>query len=379
MDTLHVVDFVAAAALGYAVAAVDGGESYWHRRASGEDRMAMLLGEFLPLLHDRFGLVPRAIMGWSMGGYGALLAAEQRPAQFRSVAVSSAAIWPTSAQQHAAVPDAFDGPADFAHNDVFAGSPRLAHTAVSISCGTADPFLANDRAFAARLHPRPAGEFVAGCHDEDFWRRMLPGPAPAGVTWGVPGTCRPPRPGSGPRPKGPFRYRPCVILPKVRDPRVITIRRGGTLTDADHRLLALWAAVCAEHVLPVFEAAQPSDRRPSEAIEHIRAWTRGETRMSDSRSAAGRAMAAARPLRGAARHAAYAAGQAAVVAHVAAHELGAAAYAIKAARAAAPGREEEAGRLECRWQRDQLPDAIRDLVLDDQRLRNAICWSVFDC
>jgi hypothetical protein len=68
------------------------------------------------------------------------------------------------------------------------------------------------------------------------------------------------------------------------------------------------------------------------------------------------------------------------VAHVAAHELGAAAYAIKAARAAAPDGESEAvGRLECRWQRDQLPEAIRELVLDDQRLRNDICWSVFDC
>ena len=78
------------------------------------------------------------------------------------------------------------------------------------------------------------------------------------------------------------------------------------------------------------------------------------------------------------RHAAYAAGQAAVVAHVAAHELGAAAYAIKAARAAAPeGQGESAGRLECRWQRDQLPVPIRELVLDDQRLRNDICWSVF--
>jgi hypothetical protein len=90
--------------------------------------------------------------------------------------------------------------------------------------------------------------------------------------------------------------------------------------------------------------------------------------------------APARHLRGAARHAAYAAGQAAVVAHVAAHELGAAAYAIKAARAAAPaGQGEIAGRRECRWQRDQLPDAIRGLVLDDQRLRNDICWSAFDC
>jgi hypothetical protein len=85
-------------------------------------------------------------------------------------------------------------------------------------------------------------------------------------------------------------------------------------------------------------------------------------------------------LDGAARHAAYAAGQAAAVAHVAAHELGAAAYAIKAVRAAAPeGKSESAGRRECQWQREQLPGTIRELVLDDQRLRNDICWSVFDC
>jgi len=100
--------------------------------------------------------------------------------------------------------------------------------------------------------------------------------------------------------------------------------------------------------------------------------------MMETRAAGGSAMAAARPLSGAARHAAYAAGQAGVVAHVAAHELGAAAYAIKAALAAAP-EDEEAGLRECQWQRDQLPDEIRDLVIDDQRLRNEICWSVFVC
>ena len=170
-----------------------------------------------------------------------------------------------------------------------------------------------------------------------------------------------------------------MILPKERDPRLITIRRGGTLTDADHRLLARWAAACAEHVLPLFERVEPSDGRPREAIERVRAWARGEITMTQSRAAGGHAMAAARLQRGAARHAAFAAGQAAVVAHVAAHELGAAAYAIKAARAAAPaGESEQAGRLECQWQRKQRPDAIRDLVLDDQRLRNDICWSVFD-
>jgi hypothetical protein len=171
-----------------------------------------------------------------------------------------------------------------------------------------------------------------------------------------------------------------MILPKERDPRFITIRRGGTLTDADHRLLALWAAACAEHVLPLFESVQPADPRPRQAIEQIRAWTRGEITMSQARAAGGHAMAAARTLSGAARHAAFAAGQAAAVAHVAAHELGAAAYAIKAARAATPGGEgERAGRLECHWQREQLPDAILELVLADQQLRNEICWSVFDC
>jgi hypothetical protein len=102
--------------------------------------------------------------------------------------------------------------------------------------------------------------------------------------------------------------------------------------------------------------------------------------MMQARAAGGQAMGAARDLRGAARLAPYAAGQAGAVAHVAAHELGAAAYAIKAARAAAPeGGSTAAGRRECRWQRAQLPEAIRDLVLDDQRLRNDLCWSVFDC
>src|SRR3954465_14317940 len=173
---------------------------------------------------------------------------------------------------------------------------------------------------------------------------------------------------------------PTMILPKVRDPRFVTIRRGGTLTDADHHLLALWAPTCAEHVLHLFEAAQPGDPRPREAIEHARAWVRGEVTMMQARAAGGHAMGAARDLRGAAPPAADAPGQAAAVAHVAAHELGAAAYAIKAARAAAAeGQSDSAGRLECRWQRDQLPDAIRELVLDDQRLRNDICWSVFDC
>lgn len=170
-----------------------------------------------------------------------------------------------------------------------------------------------------------------------------------------------------------------MILPKIRDPRFITVRRGGTLNDEDHRLLAVWAADCAEHVLHHFERARPTDDRPRRAIELGRAWAQGEIPWADARTAAGHANAAARDLRGAARHAAFAAGQAAAVGHVAAHELGAAAYAIRAARASVPDDESEAARRqESQWQRNRLPDQIRVLVLDDQRLRNELCWFVFD-
>ena len=170
-----------------------------------------------------------------------------------------------------------------------------------------------------------------------------------------------------------------MILPKIRDPRFITVRRGGTLQDKDHQLLAMWAADCAEHVLHHFEQAQPTDDRPRKAIDLGRAWARGEITWWEARTAAGHANAAARDLRGAARHAAYSAGQAAAVSHVAAHELGAAAYAIRAARAAVPEDDSEvAGRLECQWQRTQLPHEVRELVIDDQRLRNELCWFAFD-
>jgi hypothetical protein len=171
-----------------------------------------------------------------------------------------------------------------------------------------------------------------------------------------------------------------MILPKVRDPRLVAMRRGGSLQDDDHRLLAVWAADCAQHVLHHFEQARPGDDRPRRAIDMGRAWARGEITMTQARSAGGHANAAARDLSGAARYAAFAAGQAGVVAHVAAHELGAAAYAIKTVRAAAPnGESDRAGRRECRWQRAQLPGSIRELVLDDERLRNELCWFAFDC
>ena len=169
------------------------------------------------------------------------------------------------------------------------------------------------------------------------------------------------------------------ILPKDRDPRLITVRRGGTLTDAHHRLIAEWSLTCAEHVLHLFEKERPADTRPHEAIGVGWAWIRGELRMKDAHQAAFVANAAARGLIDPAKFAALSAGQAVAVAHVAAHDLGAAAYAIRAAIASSPPDEATVSRIRERdWQRARIPADIRELVLDDQRNRNDICWRVFD-
>ena len=129
-------------------------------------------------------------------------------------------------------------------------------------------------------------------------------------------------------------------------------------------------------MLHLFEDEQSTDSRPRDAIDAARSWASGELPMMAARALGGHAMGAARPLRGAARYAAYSAGQAACVGHVAEHDLGAAAYAIKAVRAANPAHA-EAGRAERDWQRSQLDASIRELVLEDQARRDAICWSVF--
>jgi immunity protein 5 of polymorphic toxin system len=169
------------------------------------------------------------------------------------------------------------------------------------------------------------------------------------------------------------------ILPTERDPRLITVRRGGTLTDEHHRLLADWALLCAEHVLQLFEDHRPDDDRPREALAIGHAWIRGEVPMKTAHQAAFSANAAARGLPDAAKFAALSAGQAVAVAHVAAHDLGAAAYAIRAAGASVRADEAAEARVaEREWQRAQLPAAVRELVLDDQQRRSATCWHVFD-
>jgi pimeloyl-ACP methyl ester carboxylesterase len=181
-------DFAAEAILerdvtSFTVVAVDGGDTYWHRRATGEDAMAMLLDEFVPFCERQ--LMPEvrglAVMGWSMGGYGALRAAELAPGRFAAVCAVSPALWRSYDD---GVGDAFDDIADYERNDVFGPAGELqalagggAPAGVRLDCGRQDVFFPAVEAFAARLDEVGVGwtgRFERGGHDTAFWRRVAP-------------------------------------------------------------------------------------------------------------------------------------------------------------------------------------------------------------
>ena len=151
----------------------------------------------------------------------------------------------------------------------------------------------------------------------------------------------------------------------MRDERFKAAHRGGPLDLRRHQLLAVWAADCAEHVLPLFDECYPQDHRPRRAIDTARAWARGEVSVGEARAAAVAAHAAARDAANeAARAAARAAGQAVGTAHMADHAPHAAAYAIQAVRTAGNGQDDGAAADRERiWQQERLPEEIRALVL----------------
>lgn len=169
-DDVRIPEAVAASPTPLVVASVDGGtNSYWHPRRDGTDARAMLLDEFLPLVEQAVGRLPIAVMGWSMGGYGALLAAATRPGRFVAVVASSPALWTDAAQS---TPGSFDGPADFGRYDVFALRSELAALPVRVDCGEQDPFQPAAKAFADGLPGPHEATFGPGFHDAAYWRSV---------------------------------------------------------------------------------------------------------------------------------------------------------------------------------------------------------------
>jgi S-formylglutathione hydrolase FrmB len=157
----------------FAVVAVDGGDSYWHRRANGEDSGSMVLNELIPML-STMGLDTSRIgfMGWSMGGYGAmLLGARLGPARTGGICAVSPALYQSYT---ASTIGAFDSYDDWVKNTVF-GLPALSQIPLRIDCGNDDRFCPATHQFIAQLRTPPAGGFSPGGHDETYWRQQLPG------------------------------------------------------------------------------------------------------------------------------------------------------------------------------------------------------------
>ncbi|MBP1135896.1 S-formylglutathione hydrolase FrmB [Arthrobacter sp. PvP023] len=157
----------------FAVAAVDGGESWWHRRDTGTDTQAMVVEEFIPLLAGQGLDTGRlAVFGLSMGGFGALLLASQhRIPGLRAVAAMSPAVWSLYDDGRA---DNFDSAADFAANDIFALRPELETLPKRIDCGTSDNLLFSVKDYVSGLPGEHEGGFQDGGHDSGYWRSILP-------------------------------------------------------------------------------------------------------------------------------------------------------------------------------------------------------------
>lgn len=157
----------------FAVASIDGGNSYWHKRRTGEDAAAMITDEF-PAVLANHGLDSSRVglLGWSMGGYGALhIGGLLGSSGVRAVIAESPALWKSA---DAAAKGAFDGPADFAANTPFGRQHELDGIATRVDCGIGDGFYPNAQSYVAGFATRPAGGFEQGGHNAGYWRRMAP-------------------------------------------------------------------------------------------------------------------------------------------------------------------------------------------------------------
>jgi hypothetical protein len=166
----------------FALAAVDGGDSYWHPRSNGDNPLRMLTQEFLPML-GQLGLQTDTIgvLGWSMGGYGALLFAREANrgtlsrvgASAHTTVVAAAASSPALfASYRASASGAFDNAADFAEYGDLARKPDIGKTPLWVGCGATDAFTSETKRYRANASTPPAGDISKGCHTGGYWRSV---------------------------------------------------------------------------------------------------------------------------------------------------------------------------------------------------------------
>ena len=161
----------------FALASVDGGDNtYWHPRRDGDDPITMIADEFLPLLKKRGLHTDRiGVLGWSMGGYGALLLAREshrknlKNTDVAAVAAGSPALF--SSYKSSAV-GAFDDANDFARYGDLSNAPDVGATPLHVSCGNDDAFTDITKKYRANVTPPPQGDISKGCHTEGYWRSL---------------------------------------------------------------------------------------------------------------------------------------------------------------------------------------------------------------
>jgi len=143
----------------------------------------------------------------------------------------------------------------------------------------------------------------------------------------------------------------------MRDKRFIRDHRGGPLKKEQHYQLIRWACDCSENVLYLF--GEKIDERLKNALDVAHAWEDGNASVGDARNASLAAHSVARESSNpAAISVARSVGHAVATAHMADHSLGAAWYALKAVKNS--GKSVDA---EIKWQNEQLPSEIKELVL----------------
>jgi S-formylglutathione hydrolase FrmB len=147
--------------------------SYYHPRSDGTDYLAFIATELIPMVERRFGVGGsrglRASYGWSMGGFGSLLLAQQHPDLVCAAVGASPAVFPSYDAAVTGHPHTFDSPADWERWGLWETTSSMGAVPVRIDCGEGDPFVTTARALLDRI-PRAVGAISGGCHNAAFWR-----------------------------------------------------------------------------------------------------------------------------------------------------------------------------------------------------------------
>jgi pimeloyl-ACP methyl ester carboxylesterase len=169
-DGIGVHRFVAERGLPWGVASLDGAETFWHQRRNGSNTQRDLVDGLIPFVLTKAPGARAVVIGWSAGGFGALLACLHHPSSFVATVANAPSLWPTFSS---ATPGAFDDTADFDANDVLRAASQLSGRAVRVDCGEDDPFADSVRQLQRRA-PSIEGRVRAGFHEDASWRSYLP-------------------------------------------------------------------------------------------------------------------------------------------------------------------------------------------------------------